>query len=84
MRIFERMADFPSSSSSSNKWWLMSIALVILISYVLRQRSIEEKKSIITERLFTANELQSYTKDELYLAILGIDSRALIERKSIG
>ena len=49
----------------------MSIALVILISYVIQRRSIEEQKSTINERLFTADELQSYTKDELYLAILG-------------
>lgn len=56
----------------------MSIALVILISYVIRQRSIEEKKPIINERLFTTDELQSYTKDELYLAILGRDILSIV------
>ncbi len=49
----------------------MSCALIILISFVVQHQLINKNNQIQKERLFTADELQSYTKDELYLAILG-------------
>lgn len=62
----------PPSSSSNSKWWILSFGLILLMSFVIqRQLTNQTDKSVATERLFTANELQSFTKDELYLAILG-------------
>ncbi len=49
----------------------MSFALIFLISFVVQRQLIGKPNQIQKERLFTADELQSYTKDELYLAILG-------------
>jgi hypothetical protein len=49
----------------------VSFALIFLISVVI-QRQLPNKANFIQgQRLFTAEELQLYTKDELYLAILG-------------
>lgn len=49
----------------------MSFALIFSISFVIQRQLTETNKSIEKQRLFTAEELQLYTKDELYLAILG-------------
>jgi len=49
----------------------VSFALIFLISFVVQRQLIGKSNQIPKERLFTADELQSYTKDELYLAILG-------------
>jgi len=53
----------------------VSFALIILISYVVQRQLIDKSNQIQKERLFTADELQSYTKDELYLAILGLKTK---------
>lgn len=37
----------------------------------MQRQSPEKINPIQKERLFTADELQTYTKDELYLAVLG-------------
>ncbi|CAF3335137.1 unnamed protein product [Rotaria sp. Silwood1] len=58
----------------SYKWWLASFIFVIIISFVVQRQRIDEENPIKKERLFTVDELQSYTKDELYLAILGRDA----------
>ncbi len=55
----------------SYKWWFASFTVIILISFVVQRQFIDKNEQIQNERLFTAEELQSYTKDELYLAILG-------------
>jgi len=49
----------------------VSFALIFSISFVIQRQLTETNKSIEKQRLFTAEELQLYTKDELYLAILG-------------
>ncbi|CAF3770421.1 unnamed protein product [Adineta steineri] len=56
---------------SKYKFWIISCALILVISYVTQQQITDKKIPIQKERLFTSDELQSYTKDELYLAILG-------------
>ncbi|CAF3357796.1 unnamed protein product [Rotaria socialis] len=62
------------SSFSNYKWWLASFVLIIIISFI-GQRQINNdnnnNSNIKSERLFTLDELQTFTKDELYLAILG-------------
>ncbi|CAM4796004.1 unnamed protein product [Rotaria magnacalcarata] len=70
----------PSSSTQSSfsnyKWWLVSFVLIIIISFIV-QRQINNdnnnnnNNNINSERLFSLDELQTFTKDELYLAILG-------------
>jgi hypothetical protein len=49
----------------------VSFALIVLISFVVQRQFINKTNQIQKERLFTADELQTYTKDELYLAVLG-------------
>ncbi|CAF3819952.1 unnamed protein product [Rotaria sordida] len=62
----------PTPSFLSNyKWWLVSFIVILLISFIIQRQTVDKKNSIKKERLFTPDELQSYTKDELYLAILG-------------
>jgi len=56
---------------SNYKWWFLSFALIFLISFVVQRQLIDKNNQIQKERLFTVDELQAYTKDELYLAILG-------------
>lgn len=55
----------------SFKWVIVSFVLMFVISFVIQQQFTGKTTSKSTERLFTADELQSYTKDELYLALLG-------------
>lgn len=55
----------------SYKGWLVSFVLIVIIAFIAQRRVVNEDNQIKTERLFTIDELQSYTKDELYLAILG-------------
>jgi len=43
----------------------------LFISFVIQRQLTDEKNPIKKERLFTPEQLQLYTKDELYLAILG-------------
>jgi hypothetical protein len=43
----------------------------LFISFVIQRQRTDEKNPIEKERLFTPEQLQLYTKDELYLAILG-------------
>ncbi|CAF4145539.1 unnamed protein product [Rotaria sp. Silwood2] len=59
---------------SNYKWWLVSFVFILIISFIVQRLKIDQKSSIQKERLFTPDELQSYTKDELYLAILGRDA----------
>ncbi len=59
----------------------MSFALIFSISFVIQRQLTETNKSIEKQRLFTAEELQLYTKDELYLAILGRRRKKIRFRK---
>ncbi|UJR26163.1 hypothetical protein I4U23_007507 [Adineta vaga] len=68
----------PSLSSTSSflsnyKFWLVSCILILVISFFLQRQSVDKNNQIDTkkERLFTHDELGTYTKDQLYLAILG-------------
>ena len=53
---------------------MLSFGLILLIAFVAQRRLNDKNNQIQKERLFTADELQKYTKDELYLAILGKQS----------
>jgi hypothetical protein len=61
----------------------VSFALIVLISFVVQRQFINKTNQIQKERLFTADELQTYTKDELYLAVLGKINSNLIKKINI-
>jgi len=46
---------------------------ILLAAFAIQYKLLDKNNnnSVSAERLFTANELQSFTQDELYLAILG-------------
>jgi hypothetical protein len=51
---------------------VVSFVLIVFISFIIQRRQhIDKTNQLEKERLFTADELQTYTNDELYLAILG-------------
>jgi len=73
-KVYDESVNQPSSRSSflsKCKWLFVSFGLIILISFIVQRQLIDKNSQIQKERLFTADELRSYTKDELYLAILG-------------
>ncbi|CAF0779119.1 unnamed protein product [Adineta ricciae] len=58
---------------SNYKFWLASCLIIVVISFAIQRQTIDKTNKTATEkeRLFTSDELRTYTKDELYLAILG-------------
>lgn len=59
------------SSSSSSKWFVIVVISIALVAIALQRRSSAPTSTLNRERLFTLNELRTFTNEELYLAILG-------------
>jgi hypothetical protein len=49
----------------------VSFAVIVLLSFVVQRQRIDGNNQAEKTRLFTVDELRTFTKDELYLAVLG-------------